>query len=63
MVVKAQKKYVYKEPIPSLTCIKKPSKRQNDGIYTVTIPIAYLIKAIEVPAAFYKFKFVGLRYE
>ena len=57
------KKFVKSEPIPSLECTQRPHKGSNDGIYEVTIPIKYLIKAVEVPAAFYKFRFIGLKGE
>ncbi len=46
----------------SLTCTKKPSSEEaNDGNYEVVIPLIYMTEAIQKPAQFYKFKFVGLR--
>lgn len=51
------------EPIPELKCIKKPSKGCNDGFYEVVIPLKYMVDAYKVPAAFFVFKFVGLRYD
>ena len=58
----ANRKFTKNEPIPELLVTRKPSKGLNNGEYTITIPIAYLIKAVETPAAFYKFKFIGLKY-
>lgn len=47
----------------TLVCTKNPSTiKANDGTYEVTIPLIYLIEAMKKPAAFYKFKFVGLRH-
>ena len=57
------RKFVKSDPIPELLCLQKPRRGTNDGVYEITIPIKYLIKAVEVPAAFYKFKFIGLLYK
>lgn len=56
-------KKVKPEPIPILVCTKKPTKGKNDGYYTVSIPLKYMIAAYEKPAAFFVFKFVGLKEE
>lgn len=45
-----------------LICTKKPSKGSNDGFYEVKIPLIYMTQALEVPAAFYSFRFIGLKY-
>lgn len=52
-----------KESIPSLICTNKPTKGKNDGLYEVSIPLKYIIKACEAPAAYFVFKFIGLKNE
>ncbi len=47
----------------TLVCTKKPTENNNDGMYEVTIPLVYMTEAFKNPAKFYKFKFIGLRYE
>lgn len=47
--------------IPELKCIKLPSKGCNDGYYQVSIPLKYMIAAYEKPAAFFVFKFIGMK--
>lgn len=49
------------EAIPELICTKKPTKGKNDGLYEVTIPLKYIIKACEAPAAYFVFKFIGIK--
>lgn len=46
-----------------LWCIKKPTGENNDGCYEIIIPLIYMTEALKKPAKFYKFKFLGLRYE
>lgn len=48
------------DPIPKLTCIKKSSRGKNDGLYSISIPLEYIIEAVKTPAAYYEFKFVGI---
>jgi hypothetical protein len=47
----------------TLVCTKKPTGKNNNGHYEITIPLIYLVEAFKKPAAFYKFLFVGLRYK
>jgi hypothetical protein len=47
----------------TLVCTSKPTGDKNDGRYEVTIPLIYLIEAMKRPAAFYKFLFIGLKYD
>lgn len=49
--------------IPKLVCLKKPDVKCNNGFYEVVIPLEYIIEACKVPAAYFSFKFVGLRGE
>lgn len=51
------------EPIPTLTCTKKPDPQCNNGFYKVSIPLKYMISAYEKPAAFFEFQFIGLKGE
>jgi len=46
-----------------LICTKAPDKGANNGYYEVKIPLIYMTEALQQPAAFYKFKFIGLRYK
>ena len=57
----SQKQELCKE-VPKLVCHKCPSEGLNDGEYTVTIPLEYVLAALKAPAAYFVFKFVGLRY-
>lgn len=54
---------VNKGAIPQLVCTKKPSKNTNNGFYEVSIPLSYIIKAVEAPGANFVFKFIGMKYE
>lgn len=51
------------DPIPELTCTTMPTKGSNNGEYTITIPLKYMVDAYKAPAAFFVFKFKGLKYE
>lgn len=57
------KKYKKIDPIPVLECTKKPNPNCNDGFYKVSIPLKYIIKACESPAAYFEFQFIGLKGE
>lgn len=52
-----------------LVCTKRPDEGinagedSNNGEYEVIIPLIYMTEALKQPAKFYKFKFIGLRYE
>ena len=66
MVKKPKKKVVSglskkSEPIPSLSCVRMPTEGLNHGEYRVRIPLNYMIKAYEVPAAWFEFRFIGLK--
>lgn len=54
-------KKVKKDPIPELKVLKKPSKGCNNGFYEVIIPLKYMVDAYKVPAAFFSFRFIGLK--
>ena len=56
----SQKQELCKE-IPSLTCSRMPSEGLNDGEYTVTIPLEYVLAALKAPAAYFVFKFIGMK--
>lgn len=49
------------EPIPELKCVRMPTKGLNNGEYSVTIPLKYMVSAYKYPAAFFVFKFVGMK--
>ena len=51
------------DPIPELKCIRMPDKGANNGQYCVSIPLKYMVKAYEVPAAFFEFRFIGMKGE
>lgn len=44
-----------------LWCTKPPDPGCNNGFYEVKIPLIYLTEALEKPAQFYLFKFIGLK--
>lgn len=46
-----------------LWCTKREDDNKNNGEYEVVIPLIYMMEAIKKPANFYKFKFVGMRYD
>lgn len=50
------------DPLPQLTCTTMPTKGLNNGEYSVSIPLEYMLDAYKVPAAFFVFKFKGMRY-
>ena len=60
---KISQKPVLSDPIPQLSCVQMPHSGANDGIYEVSIPLKYMVAAYERPAAYFVFKFVGLRME
>ena len=49
------------EPVPELKCVRKPSAGSNDGMYSVTIPLKYMVEAYKAPAAFFVFNFIGMK--
>ena len=50
------------EPTPQLVCTKLPTSiRNNDAIYRVRIPFKYML--LNQTAAWYEFRFIGMRYE
>lgn len=50
------------EHIPELICTRMPTKGSNNGEYSVSIPLKYMIVAYAKPTAFFVFKFKGLHY-
>ena len=50
-----------KGEIPQLICVRMPDKGANDGMYEVIIPLEYVLAAVKAPAAFFVFKFVGMK--
>lgn len=46
-----------------LFCTKAPDEGCNNGYYEVKIPLIYMTEALKQPAAFYSFRFIGLRGE
>lgn len=51
---------VKSEPVPTLKCVQDARSGSNDGVYEVSIPLKYMVKAYECPAAFFVFKFRGM---
>ena len=47
--------------IPQLIMTQMPHAGANDGMYEVIIPLEYVLAALKAPAAFFVFKFVGLK--